>query len=98
MAKISLVGGSGRRGRGSQPIEFKIEALRLICKEGLSAKEAISRAADEHGVDLEGKSSYENHPGSHKHRYVKEVHAAQETDESVRLLCEEAGLEFQVQE
>lgn len=96
--KISLVGGSGRTGRGTQPIEFKIEALRLIVKEGLSAKDAIARAASQFEIDLAGKSSYDQHAGSHKHRYTKEVYNASQSDPRVKELCDEAGLQFNVEE
>lgn len=94
--KISLVGGTGRRGRGTQPIEFKVEVLYLITKKGLSAKDAIASAASQFGVDIAGKSSYTEHAGSHKNRYIKEVYNACQRDPAVDQLCKEKRLEFRV--
>lgn len=90
--KVTLVGGNGRTGRGTHPVEFKIEALRLIVKESLSAKDAIARAAEQFEIEL--KPSYSTHAGSHKWRFTNEVGRLAKEDPTVAELCEEAGLQF----
>lgn len=92
---VKLVGGNNGR-RGTLPIEFKIEVLRLVSKENLSAKDAIARAAAD--FELELKPSYTTAAGSHKYRFTKEVGQLARTDETVAELCDAAGLEFRYEE